>query len=201
MHDTCHSPEQLHIILGCMFSGKTTRLLTLYQQVTTKTKIIIGWSKDNRSNGRLKSHNPQLKSIKLDFCVNNLKEVLVTDLYKTAKHVFIDEGQFFEDLSGIIQIMVHEHRKNVYLSGLYSDYNGTPFINMTCALAHAQVVEFLTSKCEQCGEVAVYSCLKYYQQPLSTPHSPNSKNDGVVLVGGGELYTPRCARHRTSVMA
>jgi len=191
-----HSTQsaQLHIIFGPMFAGKTTRLLTLYQQITTQPKVIIGWAQDDRSNGHLKSHNPQLETIPLDLCVQELKDVLHESSYINACHVFIDEGQFFGDLSDIVQVMVHSHRKTVYLSGLYSDYQATPFANMTRALAHAQIIECLHSKCDMCGDIAVYSCLK---DPLQDTSKQNK--DAFVLVGGTNLYSPRCAIHRTFI--
>ena len=59
--------------------------------------------------------------------VKNLKETLqIVDTYDVF---LINEGQFFEDLYDIVNILVNMHKKRVYVCGLDGDFKEENLVN------------------------------------------------------------------------
>ena len=72
----------LDIILGPMFSGKTTRIIELYEQYLTENKkpIAINFANDTRYHDKMLSTHDK-RMIPCVQCMN-LSDVLLTDIYK-----------------------------------------------------------------------------------------------------------------------
>ena len=108
----------LELIIGPMFSGKTSRLVDIYKQCKfcNITVAVINHCIDARYHDTLLSTHDKvmIPCIKTD----NLKSVLtnITD----AQVVIINEGQFFNDLYEVVLQMIHL-KKKIYIGGTLYD--------------------------------------------------------------------------------
>ena len=112
----------LEIIIGSMFSGKTSRLLTIKRMydICNIQCHVINFVEDNRYHSTmLSTHDKCLIS-----CINvkKLKDALTEQIIKKYDIFLINEGQFFCDLFEEVEKLVNVHNKKVYVCGLDSDY-------------------------------------------------------------------------------
>ena len=127
----------LELILGPMFSGKTTTLLT---RKVGKT-LIINHSFDTRGDG-VKTHDGVEEAAMKCSVLPNVSD------YDT---VLIDEAQFFDSLDGIEDIA-----PNVVVAGLSGDYLRKPFGKILELIPKADKVTFLSAVCG-CGAPAPFT--------------------------------------------
>ena len=97
----------LHLILGPMFSGKTTELIRIYNKYTACgiKCLMINHSYDTRysNEGHVTSHSQgQIKSLN----INRLQD-LIESPYEAYEHdvILINEGQFFPDLYEVVKML------------------------------------------------------------------------------------------------
>lgn len=127
----------LEVILGPMFSGKTTTLLT---RAKGRTQI-INHTLDTRTHG-VKTHDgDEREALKCN----------VLPLKVDADTVLIDEAQFFESLDHVETLA-----PNVVVAGLSGDYRRKPFGRILELIPKADKVTLLTAKCD-CGEPAPFT--------------------------------------------
>jgi thymidine kinase len=165
----------LEIILGPMFSSKTTRLVEIYKQCKfcNIPVVAINHTIDNRYDEQLLSTHdkikiPCIKTSKLmdiwtDFIVleENVDKILrIQDKFNVAKSdvVLINEGQFFPDLSEFVTKLL-KHGKQVYVCGLDGDFERKKFGQMLDLIPLCDKVEKLTSLCSLCknGTKGIFS--------------------------------------------
>ena len=116
----------LVVILGCMFSGKTTRLLEIYNMYTICdiSCCVINYKEDTRySKTKLVTHDK--RGIPCIFS-ESLKDAINKNI-DTYNVFLINEGQFFPDLYENVSYMVNEKNKKVYVCGLDGDYKREKF--------------------------------------------------------------------------
>jgi thymidine kinase len=103
-----------------------------------------------------------------------------------ADVVALDEAQFM-DLT--LQPVVDRLRRRVRLlvAGLDLDFRGEPFGLVTSLIEDADDVTRLTASCEVCGRPATRT------QRL-VGGAPAPREAPTIVVGGRELYEPRCER-------
>ena len=115
---------EVDIILGCMWSGKTTELMRRidrYQAVNIRT-LIINSNLDTRTGESVKSHNNLTKkALKTDLLMN----IIETEEYINSQVIGIDEAQFFPDLEEFV--LYSEKHKSIIIAGLDGDSNRKPF--------------------------------------------------------------------------
>ena len=144
---TMNSPYQagyLEIILGSMYSGKSTRLVEIYNQCKfcDIPVAVINHTIDNRYDEELMSTHDQVKIPCLK--TTSLKHIWNPDIkglsdtigtidsnaqcliVKFSKVILINEGQFFGDLFEVVNDMVN-HGKTVYVCGLDGDFEKKKF--------------------------------------------------------------------------
>ena len=114
----------IDIILGSMYSGKSTELLrrlSRYDAIDQHT-LLINHTYDTRTGESVKTHSNMVKdAIKID----SLMKLLDMDVFKKSFVIGIDEAQFFPDLLEFVKYC--EKNKTVIISGLDGDYNREPF--------------------------------------------------------------------------
>jgi len=180
---------ELHIILGPMFSGKSTKLIELYNinAANTATSIkesalIINHASDNRYGVSEIATHDQLKlpCISLGFLSDIFTKVNIAEY----THIFIDEGQFFIDLLETVKRLLIKYKKTIYLAGLDGDYKQSPFSNSGFLelIPYATTVTKLTAKCYECGNLAQVT-------------KRISASTQQILVGGANDYVPACLNH------
>lgn len=173
---------KIHIILGCMFAGKTTALMGLADDCECSNIILVKHSADTRygHDARLYTHSQQSKA-----CVTtcSLETLYKMQSYIDSDVVFVDEGQFFKDLHVFCKEAAEVHGKDVHVAALNGDYKREPFDQVSKVLAIADDITMLNAICHRCNNAAHFSMLK----------SPEN-NAGV---GGAETYEAVCRFHYT----
>lgn len=169
----------LKIIMGNMFSGKTSELVRRLKryEVIGKSILVINSNKDTRCLEHvLRTHD----NMKFD-CVktNNLDELN----YDKVDVIAIDEAQFFVGLRQFVKKALG-HDKTVLLTGLDGDYKQEKIGEILDCVPLADKVFKLTAMCMEC---------------MDGTHGPFTKrivnSDKVELVGGKEMYMAVCRKH------
>jgi thymidine kinase len=165
----------LEIILGSMYSGKSTKLIEIYNQCKfcNIPVVAINHNIDNRYDDEMLSTHDKVKipCIKTDKLMdiwadyisleeNIDKTTRVKDKFKIAKSevILINEGQFFPDLLQFVNKLL-EHEKQVYVCGLDGDFERKKFGQILELIPLCDKVEKLTSLCSLCknGTKGIFS--------------------------------------------
>jgi thymidine kinase len=166
---------------GSMFAGKTRSLI--HKASRKNPKIFIKHCIDTRnvgSNELVVSHDgDQIESVRL-------AKLADFEIPQDIKHVFIDEGQFFDDLETFIMSNLQRDIK-LYISGLNYDYTGSKFVQTTKACEYAKKVVKLRTNC-LCGKLAKYTMMISHHDA----HQNVNKDGNPIIVGGAELFRPAC---------
>ena len=115
---------RIEIILGPMFSGKSTELMRRCsrEEVIGKNVLYINHSFDTRTGDFIQTHSSHRKNaLKL----SSLNLITEKD-FNEANVIGIDEAQFFPDLYEFV-LKCEENGKTVIMSGLDGDSNRKPF--------------------------------------------------------------------------
>jgi len=127
----------LELILGPMYSGKTTALLSR----RSGNVLIVNHEFDTRVNGVGTHDGIEAHAIKCKV----LPTLSGYDMY------LIDEAQFFDSLEGVESLAPH-----VVVAGLSGDYMRRPFGKLLELIPKADKVTFLKAKCN-CGAAASFT--------------------------------------------
>ena len=164
----------LELILGPMYSGKTSKILELYKQYKfcNIPITVINHSNDKRYHDTMLSTHDKL----MIPCIqtNTLKEIwtnsdifinngnfLHSKTYKLLMNsdvILINEGQFFEDLYEIVIDMLKSNKK-IYICGLDGDFERKKFGQLLDLIPLCDKVTKLKSLCAQCknGTPGIFS--------------------------------------------
>ena len=170
----------LELFIGPMFAGKTSKLLELSSYFTKNNipTIALTHSDDVRySIDKLSSHNrDMIKCYKYKNIVNLIynKDIGLENI----QNILIDEGQFFDDLNLVIDI-VDVHKKHVYVFGLDGDFNRKKFGKILDLIPYCDKVTKLHSICSLCKQPGVFSKRLVDSQEQT-------------LVGANNEYTSLC---------
>jgi len=160
----------LELIIGPMFSGKTSELLQIYKQCKfcSIPVSIINHTIDKRYHDTMiSSHDkimaPCLQANKLTDIWTRLQSGNESDIYsnkllRSAEVILINEGQFFSDLYEVVVDMLN-HNKKVYICGLDGDFERKKFGSILDLIPLCDKVRKLTSLCSNCrdGTQAIFS--------------------------------------------
>lgn len=180
------SLAKLELIIGPMFSGKSTeiiRRIRLLKSIGKESSILVIKPKiDNRYNdNKITSHNFEVSDC---ITLDTLSEVYKKIDLSHIENIVIDEGQFFPDLIDCVIDFVEKRNINVVVSGLDGDYKRQPIGKILHLIPYSSSCIKLNSLCAICknGEVAPF-----------TKRLVNSEE--TVLIGGKESYIPVCRKH------
>jgi thymidine kinase len=150
----------LELIIGPMFSGKTSRLVEIYKQCKfcDIPIIVINHSFDNRYDDNLLSTHdktmiPCIKVCKLfDLNINYSVEL------NNSQVILINEGQFFDDLYDWIELILKLNKK-IYICGLDGDFERKKFGKILDLIPLCDKVTKLMSLCNICknGTSGIFS--------------------------------------------
>ena len=176
-------PGKLELIIGPMFSGKSTkirRIIRLYQVINKKVLVIKAKIDNRYIVDKITTHD--FESVEC-IVINNLSEINDSMILQYDA-VVIDEGQFIPDLKSTIVQWLENYNIDIIVAGLDGDYMKNPIGNILELIPHADTVEKLCSLCNVCkdGTLAPFTFRTI------------SYND-VILVGGAESYIPVCREH------
>lgn len=161
-----YSVGYLELIIGPMFSGKTTELLKIFKQCKfcDMSVLIINHSSDDRYNNiMLSSHDkimaPCLQANKLtDIWMNHADRKEDAAALMSADIILINEGQFFSDLYDVVVDMLKNNKK-IYICGLDGDFNRNKFGSLLDLIPLCDKVSKLTAMCSLCknGNRGIFS--------------------------------------------
>jgi thymidine kinase len=92
--------------------------------------------------------------------------------------ILIDEGQFFPDLTAVVDRLAQEG-KYIVIAALSSDFRREAFASISAILPKVDQLIQLQAVCTKCGNDAPFTC-RLSQEREQT------------LIGGEESYEPRC---------
>ena len=175
----------LTLIIGCMFSGKTTELLRLVEreEAIGRKAVVINHYHDSERSGEslVKTHSGM--SRRVEYQVPCLTLDLLDEISKKdVKVLAINEGQFFINLR-VFTLKCIALGMDVIIAGLDSDYKREPFTEIISLVHEADKLVKTTALCSFCKD--------------GTPgiHSIKiSGNTNRIQVGGSDTYQPVCRK-------
>ena len=184
----------LDIIMGPMFSGKSTELirrLNIFSELNFPT-LYINSKLDDRSSKDFSTHNPTIKSIgkiasiKLehDFSIELLQKNIDLDTFNV---IGIDEAQLFKGLEKVVIELVQKYNKKVIIAGLNGDYKREKFGEIIDLIPFADNVSKLNSVCSFCSVEKG----QLIEAPFTKRMSDSIKT---ILIGGDSVYKAACRK-------
>ena len=174
----------LHLIVGPMFSGKTTRLIQIYRQYCdhhqVDTLLLINHKMDAE---RYSADDMLTHDSDSERCcgVSDLNTVQYEPLKMRA--IFVNEAQLFQGLKQWVQSILDSSESiDIYLCGLDSDFKAERFGELLDLLPYATTVTKLQGKCNTEG------CCR----PSMFTHRITQDTAQVVI--GTDNYIPVCRK-------
>jgi thymidine kinase len=171
-------PGTLEIIIGGMFSGKTSEMIRRLKRfkAINKSVIVINSAKDTRNPMEvLQTHDGvTFECVKTDYLV---------DVSLNADVIAVDEAQFFKGLRPFVERAL-AHGKKVILAGLDGDYRQQVFGELLPLIPLADHVIKLTALCMLCRDGT--------KGPFSKRLTSDTCQE---VVGGESSYAAVCRRH------
>lgn len=163
-----------------MFSQKTTKIIQKYRKFKSLNikSLIINYLQDNRygNDDYVYTHNKDreecIKIEKLSDIDNNI----IMD----NQVIFINEGQFFDDLVEYCKLWCDKYNKTIYVCGLDGDFKRNSFGNINHLISIADNFKKLKGKCEKCHDKSIF-----------TGRINNNKEQKLI---GSDMYIPLCRK-------
>jgi len=196
MTTSVNNTGYLELIIGPMFSGKTSEILEIYKKCKfcNISVSIINHTIDKRYHDTMvSSHDkimaPCLQANKLNDIwtesgfieSGNQSDKYANKLLRSSDVILINEGQFFPDLYEVVIDMLINNKK-VYICGLDGDFERKKFGSILDLIPHCDKVRKLTSLCSLCKD--------------GTPgiFSMRLTNETAQTVVGSDNYIPVCRK-------
>jgi thymidine kinase len=175
--NSSYNSGYLEIILGSMYSGKTSRLVEIYKQCEfcNISVAVINHSIDNRYDEELLSTHDQIKipcikterlmdlwlDPKINILEDNISDILrIKEKFQISRSevILINEGQFFPDLKEFVDYLL-KNEKKIYICGLDGDFERKKFGQILDLIPLCDKVTKLTSLCSLCkdGTAGIFS--------------------------------------------
>lgn len=177
--NNCHMAQgTIELIMGPMFSGKSTELLRKIRRYSyqKRSTVVVSYIFDTRYSKSEelisthdKTHYPAIKTGQLKTIKDKLYDYDV---------IGVDEGQFYPDLIEVVEELANIG-KTVIISCLSGNFKREPFEAVTKLIPKCEKIQLLTAICSSCGCEATYTFRTI-------------RNEDEVLIGGEESYKPAC---------
>tara|TARA_Y100000389_G_scaffold14552_1_gene12900 strand:- start:542 stop:1099 length:558 start_codon:yes stop_codon:yes gene_type:complete len=145
----------LDLIIGPMFSGKTTELIRRLYTLSSINKkcIYINSTLDDREESDISSHNPNITKINVDSVKVNKFDDTILNTISNYDVIGIDESQLFNDdiVKFVLHIVDNLHKK-VIMCGLNSDYKRDKFGYILDLVPHCDTIIKLYPYCTRCSK-------------------------------------------------
>ena len=168
---------EIQLILGPMFSGKTTELLRRYRryQVVGRRCLLIKHGADKRySETKVSTHCRQEADAIVLNKLDDFREWACYDV------ICIDEGQFFPDVTEISEFLAN-NGKIVIVAALDGTWQRKPFENIANLISASESIVKLTAVCMICKRDA--------------PFTKRTCDDTALeVIGGADKYMAVCRR-------
>lgn len=177
----------LDIIIGPMFAGKSCELIRRIRllKVLKKEYIVVKPKIDNRYDNLHDSSMIISHNFDKEHCIvlEKLEDIFQNDLVNIDT-IFIDEGQFFNDLVDNVKHLVEIYKINIVVTGLDGDSNRNKFGHILDLIPLANTCTKINAACIMCldGTPAPFSFRK-------------TNNNEQILIGAGDSYMSLCRKH------
>ncbi|CDW83371.1 thymidine kinase [Stylonychia lemnae] len=208
---------RIELILGPMFSGKSTELVRIIKRhrIAHKKCLIVKHILDDRYSAPnyLSTHDRvQMEAIA---CQSLINEVIKHKVYEEYDVIGIDEAQFFQDIVEGCETLA-KLGKVVIVASLDGTYQRKPFGSLLNLIPLAEKVRKLSAICKDCFDSASFTIrIKTNACVVDTNHNTQddktspidnanlntnitypeeiySSEDQIEIIGGEELYKPVC---------
>ena len=205
MHD--FKDARLDIIIGTMFSGKTTYLLSEISKLTQLNyKILyLNIDFDDRSDNFFSTHNPLFdKHFNFNNNVSMIKSKNLSNINILPYDiVMIDEAHFFDDLIEFTNSCLNQ-KKYVIVAGLQADFAGRKFGKILDLIPICTDIKRLHAYCAECAKnkycrIAIYS-KKIVNSEELTPDLRSTCADYNLAVDRHESATLWVDRHESATL-
>jgi thymidine kinase len=190
----------LELIIGPMYSGKTSRIVEVYNKCKfcNISVSVINHTIDNRYDEDLLSTHDKVKipcikterlmDLWLDSSINILEDDIssvsrIQEKFQICRSevILINEGQFFPDLKEFVDKLL-KHEKKIYICGLDGDFERKRFGQILDLIPLCDKITKLTSLCSLCkdGTPGIFS-MRLTKETEQT-------------VVGSENYIPVCRK-------
>lgn len=140
------------LIIGCMFSGKSTEIMRLIKRykILKKQILIINHITDQRyASSSISTHDQQQIECEMAASLTPIKQ---TEKYRESEVIVVEEAQFFTDLFDFATEAADKEGKTVIVAGLSGDFNRNPFGDIQRLIPHAENITKLSALCVMCGD-------------------------------------------------
>ena len=174
---------RIELIIGCMFSGKSSELIRRVRRFESiSTNILsINYDEDTRYDNNLNNIITHDMVKQNAISVNKLLPLMLTQEYKNASIIAINEGQFFSDLTDFCITSADYHNKTIIIAGLNGDYKREPFEEISKLMPHADEILKLSAMCKSCNNGT-----------LATFTKKKTESTQLIEIGGDDIYEPVC---------
>ena len=148
----------LKIIVGSMFSGKTTELIKEYNRYKSCgfRCCFINHSSDERYNSgtnKTSTHNKVMVNSASCNLLHELFHEIPSRIIDSNDIFFINEGQFFKDLYEWVDWLVNKKKKKVYVCGLDGDFQRKKFGSILDIVPLCDDIIKLKAICKDCKNI------------------------------------------------
>lgn len=171
---------EIHLILGPMFSGKSTDLLRRMKRysIAKKKCLYIKYLDDDRySLSNISTHDFQKCGA---VAYKRLADIDISIILK-YDCIGIDEGQFFPDIVEYADYWASQYNKIIIVAALDGTFERKPFGKILDLIPCSETVTKLKAVCPKCGMDAPFSARK-------------SDEKEVISIGGSEEYLSLCRK-------
>lgn len=179
----------LTIFVGPMFAGKSTQLLREREKYQFSKKLfklltishIFDGGRIGREQKIIRTHSDLF--CEATHMVSKLLPILEDTEYIESDVIFIDEGQFFDDIYEFCEEVMKT--KNVYVAFLSGTFERKPFGKSYLLYSIATSIVHVKAICSYCDT------------PSEAPYTIKigGNIDKIVEVGAGDKYVPVCLKH------
>lgn len=186
---------EIELIIGPMYSGKSSRLLVLadrYERAKHRV-LCLNHSSDKRysNNNEIISHNMTKRD-----CIKT--DTIKSIEYLISKYdvICVDEGQFFQDII-LCDEYASKYPTKWIIAALDGDINKKPFKTIMQLIPCSNSCKKYSAVCPDCGVDAPFTTkinapvLKGFNIELSS-NEDTVKDDVFIQVGGVETYKAVC---------
>lgn len=181
----------LEVVLGPMFSGKSTYALSYIrrQRSIGKHVLVIKPNIDKRYSDEnvLVTHNQEKTPCMLWDTLQALNPAIPE--VRQADCIVIEEAQFFKGLLNFVRYAMIAHSKHIVIVGLDGDASQRTFGEVLDCIPWATHVTKLCALCKRCNDGTL--------APFT--HRTYSDSDQQVDVGGSDKYESVCLKHLTHI--
>ncbi|MCK9602824.1 MAG: hypothetical protein M0R66_00375 [Candidatus Omnitrophica bacterium] len=185
------SRGNLHLIIGPMFSGKSSLMLGAVERYARAGRkcIIIRHGRDHRDGERatMRTHAGHIHDMVPIARSSSLTDAETARAIDASDVIGVDEMQFFamydEDIARAVASAIEEwllRGKIIICAGLDADWQREPFAVIALLVCAADRVTKLLAVCTRCGADAQCSARTLFDDAYSDP------------VGGREKYEAQC---------